>query len=325
LSNFERHYQLKKADLTRKGKLLTFCVIGHFLFLPSCRKEENRNRVINDNDAPYYDGIPTVLVQNYVNRLFIDLIGREPLDTEMDSEVERLKRDRYDFNTRDSITTMLQEDLAFREGDSSYKAAYYQRLYELFKARMLEGASDADINFERGLLYFALQTDSVEENWYNYQLHKNMIAKLDAVLEINEDFMYDSIDVAEAFARLLDNAVYDRINMNSFNFINACFNDLFGRFPSQMEFDNSYEIIEYNNPSVIFGKAASDKAEFIEILVTSREFYEGLIRWAYTGLLARDPLPSELETAMMTFANDHNFPALQRVILRTDEYANFEK
>lgn len=309
----------------RKGKLLTLCVIGHFLFLSSCRKEESRDRVINGNESPYYDGVPTVLVQNYVNRLFIDLIGREALDTEMDREVDRLKRDRYDFNTRDSLITMLQEDLAFREGDSSYKHAYYQRLYELFKARMLEGASDADINYERGLLYFSLQIDSVEGNWYNYQLHKNMIAKLDAVLAIREDLIKDSIDVSEAFARLLDNAVYDRINMNSFNFINACFNDLFGRFPSQMEFDNAYEIIEYNHPGTIFGKAASDKAGFVEILVSSHEFFEGLIRWAYIGLLAREPLAPEREAAMMTFAEDHNLPALQRTILRTDEYANFEK
>ena len=29
--------------------------------------------IISDNDAPYYDGVPTV-IENYINRLFIDLI-----------------------------------------------------------------------------------------------------------------------------------------------------------------------------------------------------------------------------------------------------------
>ena len=46
--------------------------------LLSCKKDIE---IINDNDAPYYGEIPTLLLENYVNRLYIDLLGREPLDT----------------------------------------------------------------------------------------------------------------------------------------------------------------------------------------------------------------------------------------------------
>ncbi|HOY29297.1 MAG TPA: hypothetical protein PLR96_10010, partial [Flavobacteriales bacterium] len=45
------------------------------LALVACKKEELVVRP--DNEAPDYDGVASVVVRNYVNRLFIDLLGRE--------------------------------------------------------------------------------------------------------------------------------------------------------------------------------------------------------------------------------------------------------
>ena len=55
----------------------------------------------------------------------------------------------------------------------------------------------------------------------------------------------ESIEIDEVTQRMLYNAVYDEINMNSFNFINATFDDLFFRFPTQAEFDDAYEVVEF--------------------------------------------------------------------------------
>ena len=308
-----------------KGKILALAAIGMVMIFSHCRKtEEVPGDLIPNNRAPYYDRIPTVLVNNYVNRLFIDLIGREPLDVEMEEEVSKLKAANLSFEARDSLIRKLQFDTTFREGDSSYKAAYYNRLYELFKVKMLEGASDYDILRERGLIYGTLIHDSLAGDYYSLAISWDKINKLDNVLEIDEDLREDSIEISHAFARLLDNAVYDRINMNTFNFLRASFNDLFGRYPTQSEFDAGFEAVEYNQAAVIFGRYATNKGEFIDILVNSKEFYEGMIRWTYTGLLAREPNTFEVNDAMFTFYYDHDLPALQRTILVTDEYANFE-
>lgn len=289
----------------------------------SCKKDDNEGIVYSNNNAPYYDGLPTVLVQNYVNRLFIDLIGREPLDEEMEYEVQKLKDARYGMEARDTLIRKLQDDKTFIEGDSSYKRAYHNRIYELFKVRMLEGASDADIEQERSMIYGNLVRDSLAGDWYNAEINLQKVKKLDAVLAIDYDYYSGRIEINEAFARLLDNAVYDRINMNTFNFINASFNDLFNRFPSNMEFENAYNIVEFDKPQVIFGETAANKGEFIQLLVNSKEFYEGMIRWTYGTLLVREPLPSELELGMSTFFFDHNLQNLQLFVLKTDEYANF--
>ncbi|MEQ8521981.1 MAG: hypothetical protein RIC15_07490, partial [Vicingaceae bacterium] len=269
-----------------KGKMWALLPIVAVLSLAQCKKDEVPGDIIPNNNAPYYDKIPKVLVQNYVNRLFIDLIGREPLDLEMEQEVASLQATNLSFASRDSLITKLQYDETFREGDSSYKAAYYNRLYELFKVKMLEGASDLDVQREIGMLNFKLLVDSLAGDWYSHSITLNKIQKLERVLSIDEDYRDGKIEVKNAFARMLDNVVYDKINMNTFNFLRASFNDLFSRFPTQSEFDNGFEIVENNIPAVIFGEYASNKTEFIDILVNSKEFYEGMIRWTYGSLLA---------------------------------------
>ena len=310
--------------MIKKGKLTSLVAIFLSVLFLGCSKEEVPGEIIPNNNAPYYDGISTVLVQNYVNRLFIDLIGREPLDVEMIKEVDALREASLSFDARDSLISKLQNNEDLREGDSSYKAAYYNRLYELFKVKMLEGASDAEIEKERNMVYFALKIDSITGDWYNHGIHLEKINKLERVLLIDEEYRDDVIEIKDAFARLLDNAVYDKINMNTFNFLRASFSDLFYRFPTQPEFDNGYVIIEDNTPGIIFGQYASSKYEFIEILVNSKEFYEGMIRWTYRSLVAREPSTYEIEKGMNTFYFDHDLPALQKIILKTDEYANFE-
>ena len=295
-----------------------------FLFMNSCKKTETiEGTTITDNDSPYYDGVPTVQVQNYVNRIFIDLIGREPLDTEMEFEVNKLRANDLSFEARDTLITKLLEDETFLDGDTSYKHAYYQRTYELFKVRMLEGASDADIIRERNMIAGNLIRDSIAGDYYRLALNLRKIEKLNDVLFINKEYRDGNIEIQEAFARLLDNAVYDKINMNTFNFLNASFNDLFSRYPTAEEFNIGFDVIEYDIPGNLFGEYAANKGDFIQVLVNSEEFDEGIIRWTYGTLLAREPTSEEVYEAMSLFKESNDLQQLQLSLLRTDEYANF--
>ena len=78
-------------------------------------------------------------IENYINRLFIDLLGREPTINEREQASIRLKQSGLKYKTRDSIITLLQSDTTYRLGDSSYRHAYIQRVYDLMKYRFLEG------------------------------------------------------------------------------------------------------------------------------------------------------------------------------------------
>ena len=66
------------------------------VFIFSCQKDTIvQNIIIEDNTAPPYDEVTTVQIQNYVNKIYIDLLGREPLDNELTSTTSDLKSNSF--------------------------------------------------------------------------------------------------------------------------------------------------------------------------------------------------------------------------------------
>lgn len=292
-----------------------------FVIVNGCKKD--KEIVVPGNNAPYYDDVPKVVLQNYINRLFIDLIGREALDTEMAMEENNLRANGLSIASREQLIIKLQTDNTFIAGDSSYKYAYYNRFYELCKARVLEAASNDLIAEQAGIASYAAILDSLNGDSLLFELSKQRTNNLLMVMACEKEYRVDSIEIKDVFARMLNNGVYDQINMNTFNFLNASFNDLFFRFPTNNEFNAGYNMVEYNTPDILFGKSASNKGEYLQILVNSEEFYEGIIHWMYKNLLAREPSTQETYNLMQTFFNDHDLQKIQLHIMKSDEYANF--
>lgn len=303
----------------KQGKLLLACCL--ILLSVGCKKEEV---VFTDVTPPAYAGIPTVQVNNYVNRLFIDLIGREPVDLEMEAETATLESAGLSIESREDLIDKLMFSTAFVEGDSTYNKAYFIKVYEDLKARMIEGASEGILWQQYNVFYSQSIVDSVNGNFDDMQRNRQAAERMMDVIESGEELRQGLITIGEVHRRMCYNAVYDEINMGSFNFVNASFQDLFDRFPTQSEFDSGFEIIEFNEPDVIFGQAAQNKGEYLDILVGSDEFEEGLIRWVYQGMLARDPSSYEVFSFLETNSGNLTLSATQKAVLKTDEYAGFD-
>jgi len=290
------------------------------LFISSCKKDAD---IISNNDAPYYGETSTLLLENYVNRIYIDLIGREPLDTEMDSDVQYLRDAEVTLESRDSLIYKLQFDTTFIEGDSSYKFAYYHRMYDMVKVRLLEGASNAYIGQDLYVYYQSYVVDSVNGNMLDANKKLLEYHKLNNVLIAELQYYNGIIEINEMHRRMIYNSVYDKINMNTFNYINATFDNLLFRYPTQYEFNEVYLMINDNTAQIVLGSSGNNKENFSYIICTSREFYEGVIIWAYGTLLAREPSTQEIDILMQNFYQNHDFQWVQRQIMRTDEYAHF--
>ena len=286
----------------------------------SCKRDPE---IILDNEAPYYGEIPTILLENYVNRLYIDLIGREPLDDEMLNDVQYLRDANVTIESRDSLIYKLQFDTAYVEGDSSYKFAYFHRTYEMLKVRLLEGASNAYISQDLGNWWNGYVNDSLNNDLLSANKKLLEFNILNAVLESELDYYHGEIGINEVHRRMIYNSVYDKINMNTFNFINAAFDNLLYRYPTQFEFDQTYIMINDNTSQVVLGASGNNKQDFTNIICNSRGFYEGVIIWNYRTLLARDPSAQELDFLMQNLYVDHDMQWVQRRIMETDEYAHF--
>lgn len=290
------------------------------LVLAGCRKEPE---VIPGNDAPPYDAVPTLLVRNYVNRLYIDLIGREPLNTEMEADVAFLRSGELGQQVRQNLVLRLMTDSTWLAGDSSYAHAYNRRQYELFKSRLLEGASDEVID---GFIGQALQqalADSLSGNTDGLSAANAAVEDLRNVKRIPQQYRAGLVGMAEVHRRLVMNAVYDEIHMNAFNYVHATFDNLLFRAPTNAEFSTAYAMVEHATPGVLFGQGGASKGAYAAIVTGSSEYMEGMVRWCYQTFLGRLPNTSELYAILPGFQLDQDLRRVQRQLFTSDEYAGF--
>ena len=302
-----------------------YIILVFMTILSSCRKEET----IPNNKPPYYDEIPTVLIENYVNRIFIDLLGREPLDIEMEEEVKYLRDNDLQMEFRDSLITKLMTkstlDTAIGDSSAIYKIAYYHRIYDMTKARMIEGASNEYIQEEISEIEQLILNDSLMGgNQSSIDKKRFAVNKLKKIISSENQYMNGDIEISEVYARMLYNPIYDEINMNTFNFVNASFDDLFFRFPTDEEFDNGFNMIENDESRLLFNLPGQNKLDYIGILTNSRESYEGMINWVYLTMLSRESTTLEKGQIMEKFFYDHDLQEVQKRVLMTDEYAHFD-
>lgn len=299
-------------------RFLYFIIL--FLFLFSCKKDPP---IISDLDPPYYAEIPTILLENYVNRIYIDLLGREPFDLEMEHDVQYLRDHDVAMEYRDSLLLKLQTDTSFIEGNISYKHAYHHWLYETIKIRLIEGVSNSYISYEAGIIYAAYVNDSTNGRWIEANKKLFRYNQMQGVIDSESQYFHDSITINEMHRRMSFNAIYDEINMNTFNFVNAIFDNLFFRFPTFYEREECYKMIDDNSTQLLLGESGNSKYDLTVIVCNSDEFYEGLINWTYIMLLGREANSVERNSLMFDFVQHDNYQKIQRMIMVTDEYAHF--
>ena len=130
-----------------------------------------------------------------------------------------------------------------------------------------------------------------------------------------------SIDYATCAKTMMFNSLYDDLNMGTFNFIYASFDQNFYRYPTDEEYNQLYAPIEYNGPGIFFQQNVSNKSEMLDVLIESTEFKEGLVRWFYRSYLIREPEAQELTAGIAYWSTQNDFNGFIQKILSDDEYA----
>lgn len=274
------------------------------ILLPACTKQEII--IVPDNDSPSVNNVPAIRIENYVNRVFIDLLGREPLDTELTAEVAALKDQELTKAARIALIEQLQTSSHTVEGDLSYTQAYHEQIYQLAKARCLDSSGDEEL----------LEFQSFAPTDADYQ-------RLQLVLDAREDLQENRISINELFGRMIYNTLYDELNMNTFNFINASFDNLFWRAPTDAEFAAGFKMVEDNSSATLLGQLGQNKGDYVTIISNSRELFEGIIIWAYQQALARRPSTEETAALLNNFIEHRDVKIIHQEILSSDEYALF--
>lgn len=266
---------------------------------------------ITGNDPPPYSGVSDVQINSYINRFYIDLVGRAPTQDELNSNREYLENNQLNEAAKDTLIRQLMET-----------KAYYDVLFSLTSADFINGTDSAAIAQEIKLVNLIYHFDSVAglvENFIYYQYELDRLYNLQ---HITDDFRNGTVTLNEYYAAFLNNYFYDMINMGSENFVKGSFSDLYRRSPSQSELISGTTIVD-GNPAIIFQQDGNSKGDFITIATTTGEFYQGLVIKSYNQLLLRDATSQELAEGTVALQQSKNYPAFQKKLIKTAEYAGF--
>ncbi len=280
----------------------------------ACKKQTittHENLIVDGNTPPPYEGVSTTQINVYVDKLHIDILGLQANNTDLNTFSSYLKQQQLSEAARDSVINVL---LA--------KDEYYDRLFSSLSSRMLESLNKFEIKQEE------LSYDFIAQ--YLYSIQDTLNAQ---IVEVERDkfaFLHDcdslyrvgAITLNQFYKAFCDNEAYDEINMGSFNFAVSCFENYFFRAPTVDEGENGKKMCDGESVPMLHGDGNS-KEDFMNLIINSDEFYQGLVIENYTLFLARKPTSYETFVGTQIVKTGNDLKALKRSILRGDEYAGF--
>lgn len=286
-----------------------------FSFLLSCTDKETIYEdahiieVVEGNIPPPSTGVTTVQLNNYINKSYIDLLGREPNSTELSTATNILRQGNVGYPAMEQFLNGLVNS-----------GEYYNRFNDIYFGSMLNSLDSIEIYYFRITLETQLQA---ETDPLVVQEIQKRIDQLDDLQNAKEDYQQGAITVNEYMIRLADNFFYDEINMGVENFVLACFENFFKRLPTEDELEEAKTMVRGFPAQLLFEDGAT-RAKFLEIMTTNAEFYQGLVIDNFLQLLARNPSSVEMgENTTLLNDGTLNYQSLQKEIIKSQEYRGF--
>jgi len=309
-SSMETRRSAMKKHYFNFWSVLIFTLV---ILTSSCKKDEiiHENLVIEDNTPPENNGISTLQLNNYINNIYIDLFGRAPTESELQERGDYLRLNNFDEAARENIIDEMMLEYE-----------YYKNINILTNQKMLVDVDSITITYQIDLYeYFIylneLSGDTLFSPFYEYE-----IFKLEQLMNAPIDIHSGSIGIDEYMRRFIYNFFYDEVNMGSLNFVVACFENLLHRVPTDEELSDGIAMVD-GASSQLFLIDGSSKEDFISIITTHPEFYQGQVIEAFSTLLAREPSPYEMNTYALQMMDENHFNNVKKIILQSEEYAGF--
>jgi hypothetical protein len=272
------------------------------LIISSCSKIEDV--IVGDNTMPPDNTIENTTIETYINKLYISTIGREPTESEFLSDFSILREADISQESRGVIIDGILN-----------KDEYYNNLFKLECEHLLLGLDTADINQNILVINVLLTTAQGLELLYFEDALERML-KLQEVLPGLGDGTISNIEMHK---RMVNNNMYDEINMGTENFVISMFQSFMQRYPTISELENGKLMVNDNNASLFF-IPGNGKEDFINIFIESDEYFTGQTNILFNRYLFRDPTSEESVNYSLDYINSQDYKLLQRRILSTNEF-----
>lgn len=289
----------------KKVVLLILCT---GLLFSSCKKEEE-TVVVTGNVAPDDETIEDVVVSNYVQKLYISLLGRKSTDAEKDAGIAALKATNVSVESRNTLVSgiIAQE-------------AYFDNEYGIMRADFLHNADSASFQESKIVYEFAL---TLTVNPIEIAFIQDALERIEPLIALEGNLKNGAESIKEAHEIIVNNIIYDEVNMGAENYVVSLFQNFLLRYPTVAELESGVDIYR-GVPGILFTTSAKNKDELIEVFFDYGEYYEGQVRINYLRFLYREPTDDEIVLLANQYLSSGDYKDLQKYILSLDEYAGLK-
>ncbi|MCB0395106.1 MAG: hypothetical protein KDD36_00545 [Flavobacteriales bacterium] len=292
--------------------LLPGIALALAMLMAGCAKDELI--VVPDNIVPpdpTVSDLPRqVIMENYINKLYISVLGRKPSSAELATGLTILQQNDLSMADREQLVEII---LSSNE--------YYARAYDLARIELLNGLDTAQITQDI-FIYNLLLQDTATYGPY-FPAIKAEIARLEALQDVPVDFPSGQINMIGVHRRCVDNAYYDDINMGTENFVVSMFQNFLLRYPTQTELAEASKIVD-GFTGTLFYQIGENKADFLTIFFASSGYFEGQVRNLFQRYLFKDATSEQMSSLSAMYQSNSDYKALQKTILSMDEFVGLK-
>ena len=282
-----------------KNALFLFLV----LIISSCTKIEDI--IVGDNTLPPDYTIENTTIENYINKLYISTIGREPTEAEFTTDFNLLRNANLFQKSREIVIDGILN-----------KSEYSFNLFTLESANILNSVDTAMIN-ERISSYqqFLLVTTNFLDSIYVANELERMLTFQNSLTA----FYLGTTTITELYRAMANNIFFDEINMGTENFVVAMFQHFLLRYPTDSELESAKDMVDDKNATLFF-ETGNGKNDFLDIFFTSNEYFTGQTNILFNRYLFRNPSSEESVNYSLDYINTGDYKSLQKRILSSDEF-----
>lgn len=279
-------------------------LLGLLLALTACKREEEV--LIDGNIAPPDRTVEDIVVENYITRVYISLLGRKADDTEAATAKTQLRSGNFTLSARGAFIDGL-----------TVGAEYQYRLFDLGRYELLDGTDTSAIREQRDVFALLLTQPQYQAYYAVLTIERD---RLNDVLAIPSALVAGTIDRREMHRRLVTNYFFDQINMGTQNFVIALYQKFLYRSPTEAERVSAERMVD-GFTSTAFLQQGRDKDDFVSLLLASGDYAEGQVRNTFLRTLYREPTTQEDELLSPGYYATGDYRALLRSVLSSDEFA----
>lgn len=278
------------------------------LAIASCSKTEieTKDVIITGNVPPPDYTIDSSVISLYINKAYINLLGREPTAPEKNTALVTLRQNNFSVDNRKQFIASL-----FNQGE------YIQNLYNVANDEYLRNLDSLEIEVQRFQFNYLLGLPQYAP-FYDF-IHAELY-RLDTLQSVLPRMYAGTMDYRAMLSRMCNNYFYDQINMGSENFVVSTFQHFFFRYPSGAELAAGKSMVDGNAATLLLNTGKS-KYEYLQIFFNTDDYYEGQVRFIFIKYLFREPSPAEIFLYAGIYKNTNDYKELQKAVFSLDEYA----